>query len=360
IQMHTVYARCYAIGILVLFIICSIYPQRKSRPVLYPFLIILLANTSIIACLAAFALGLIYCCEAFLDLRNKKITRRSLVKPFIVFSLGSIVILAQMINPQIPFYVNDMEQLFGSFRYEVLQMSDYWPRNISLILFALLLIGSFWFFREDKKPCYFLLISTALLILVALTVYTLHIWHYLLLFVFFVSAMWIYLQENKIKTLYQKIYYGLFILLSFCCIFFARYPWIWNGFHMSTAKYLKVHQEEYKGAKIFLYPVDSSIIGIVPLFKDSDIDFYGPRGTSYNSCETYVHQWDPERIDFSAIRQVWLNNLKQLNKSFIFVSTAEPWKNDLQDFLTAYQKDNGGIKIYEYAGTNDVRIFKIY
>ena len=129
---------------------------------------------------------------------------------------------------------------------------------------------------------------------------------------------------------------------------------------MSTAKYLKVHQEEYKGAKIFLYPVDSSIIGIVPLFKDSDIDFYGPRGTSYNSCETYVHQWDPERIDFSAIRQVWLNNLKQLNKSFIFVSTAEPGKNDLQDFLAAYQKDNGGIKIYEYAGTNDVRIFKIY
>jgi hypothetical protein len=222
----------------------------------------------------------------------------------------------------------------------------------------MLLTGIF-FFKQDKKPYFFVLISSALLIFIGLRVYALNPWHYMFLFLFFICAMWIYLQQNKIETIWQKNYYILFFILSFLWIFFFEFPWHWNGFYKPTTKYLKENFERYRGAKVFVYPVDASIIGIVPMLKNYEIEFFSPLGTSYNSCETYINQWDPVRIDFSKIKQELLSEPQKISNSYIFVSTAEKWKRDLQDFLLYYKYNSAGVKINLYHQTDDVTIYKI-
>ena len=355
VQMFSVYARCYAIGMLALFAICALYPKRKTSPVLYPLLIILLANTSVVGCMAAFVFGLLYCYEAGLDLQASKITLKDLQKPFIVFTLGSVFILLQMAFFRLPFYSTTgwvHTKFFMFFR-----MDDYKPRNIVIILQPILLLLGFVFFQKDKKPCFFVLLTTGALLLLGYTFYSFEPWHYTFIYLFFVCAMWIYLQEYKLTGVWQKTYYALFFVLSFLTIFYFKFPWHWGGFYVPTSEYIKENMEQYRGAKIFLFPTDAGITGIVPMLKDYDIEFYGSHGTSYNSCETYIHQWDAQRVDFDAIK-------KELQKepekeAFLFIPTVESWKRDPMHFFRLYDQYNAGIKVSYFWHTDDVMIFKL-
>ncbi len=358
IQMFSVYARCYAIGVLLMFIICAIYPQRKKRPILYPFLIILLANTSIVAGIFAFVLGLLYCYEAIVDLITKKIVLKDLLKPFVVFSLGSIVILSQIINFTVPYYSISQEYLHFRF-YKFFAFSSYWPKNVVIVLQAFLLLIGPLFFKNDKKPYILAVLSSLILLFIGYKVYVLDIWHYMFLFLFFVCTLWIYINENAIKTLWQKVYYAMFMVLSFMWIFYFKFPWHWNGFYKPTTAYLQANMEKYKGSKIFLFPTDASVIGIVPMLKNEDIEFYSSLGYSYKQCAAYVNQWNPQRVDFKSIKRELLSEPQRINNSYLFVSTAESWKNDLPYFMSLYEQNNGGIKIDLYDKTNDVTIYKI-
>jgi len=201
------------------------------------------------------------------------------------------------------------------------------------------------------------LLTTGALLLLGYTFYSFEPWHYTFIYLFFVCAMWIYLQEYKLTGVWQKTYYALFFVLSFLTIFYFKFPWHWGGFYVPTSEYIKENMEQYRGAKIFLFPTDAGITGIVPMLKDYDIEFYGSHGTSYNSCETYIHQWDAQRVDFDAIK-------KELQKepekeAFLFIPTVESWKRDPMHFFRLYDQYNAGIKVSYFWHTDDVMIFKL-
>ena len=355
VQMFSVYARCYAIGMLALFAICALYPKRKESPVLYPLLIILLANTSIIGCIAAFVFGLLYCYEAALDLRASKITIKDLQTPFIIFTLGSVFILLQLAFYSVPFY-STIEHNHNKF-FEFFRLYDHKPHNLVVIIQPIMLLLGFVFFQKDKKPWFFVLLASGLILLLGYTFFSLAPWHYMFLYLFFVCAMWLYLQEYKLTTVWQKVYYALFFLLSFLTIFYFKFPWHWNGFYIPTYEYVKENMEQYRGSKIFLFPTDSSVIGIVPMLKDYDIEFFGPHGTSYSSYKTYVHQWDAKRIDFDAIKKELQREPEK--EAFIFIPLVERWKRDLDYFYKYYNKYNAGVKASYLRHTKDVVIFKL-
>ena len=60
LKIYPILARCYSLGILLLFIIAAIYPRRLKHPLIYTMLIILTANTSIMALAGATALGILF------------------------------------------------------------------------------------------------------------------------------------------------------------------------------------------------------------------------------------------------------------------------------------------------------------
>ncbi|MBR3502293.1 MAG: hypothetical protein IKO06_05235, partial [Alphaproteobacteria bacterium] len=336
LQMFTLYARCYALGTLVLFIICTIYPKRKKHPILYPLLIILLGNISIMACIGAFVFGLLYCYDLLMDFRAKRITLKDFKVPFIIFSLGGIFILSQMVCFEIPYYSTDYKKLFNSFA-DFFKLTDYWPRNFVIVIQSVMLLTGFTFFKKSKKPYFFLMATSFLIIFIALAVYMLAPWHYLHLFIFFVVAMWLYLQQNKPESLVQKIYYGIFFLLSFLWIFYFKIPWAWDGFYPPTVEYLQENMDEYKGAKIFMYPADPSNIGAVAVLRDADIEFYSSHGYSYKSYKSYLYQWNVVRIDFINIKKEILADPQKEDKAYLFVSTIEKHRDNLQSVVKLYR-----------------------
>ena len=87
----SIVARCYSIGILFLFLILSFWRERLKRPYLISTLLILLANTSAMALIGAFVLGLIFLFDLIKEKDNKKI-----FYSLLILSAGAIVVFCQL------------------------------------------------------------------------------------------------------------------------------------------------------------------------------------------------------------------------------------------------------------------------
>ena len=150
ILMFSVYARCYAIGLFFLFIICSIYPIRIKHPIIYPVLVILLANTSVMGTIAGFVFGLMYLYDFFVLKMHNKISIKHIIQALCIFLFGAILILLQIGNYSVPEY--------STLSYRLYKFNDFfsfWPnlfKNISMVAFFILILTGFKFFIKDKLP----------------------------------------------------------------------------------------------------------------------------------------------------------------------------------------------------------------
>ena len=177
------------------------------------------------------------------------------------------------------------------------------------------------------------------------------------LFLFLISSMWIYSDKNEISTKFQKVYYFMFGVMCFCLIFFFEIPWTWNGFHMPTTNYIKDNIKIYDNSRIFLYPTDSSVIGIVPMLKKYNIDFYDSRGNSYKSAQSYIELWDLPRLDFLRIQDAIIRNGYKDN--YMFVANVESFKHNHEEFLDMLKYNNSNLIFIPYKSLKDVVIYKI-
>ena len=357
IQMFTIYARCYAIGVLILFILCAMYKNRNNHPIIFSSLIVLLANTSVIGTVAAFFMGIIYLIGIAIDIKNKKTVLKNILIPTGIFLLGAIIVLFQIANFTIPSYSLSKDYLWGEF-LRFFKLYDFSPKSIVIVLQTIMLLAGIGFFKENKLPYLFVILNIGTMFYIAFNVYGLTLWHYMFMFIFFVCSVWMYLSEYKISTKFQKIYYAFFIILSFNTIFFYEFPWQWNGFHMPTTYYLQENIEKYNNTRIFLYPTDSSIIGIVPMMRQKNIEFYDAKGYSYKKADVYIKQWEPKRIDFKGMKNVILSS-ETKKKNFLFVAVAEDFKKiDYDTFIYLASKQNE-LCFIPYETRKDVIIYEI-
>ena len=356
IQMFSIYARCYSIGMLILFILCSLYKDRSKHPIIISFLIILLANTSIIGTLSAFVFGIIYLIEMIMAYKNNQVEAKSLIKIISTYILGIMLVLLQMAFFVVPAFSDENVRFYMFAQFFNLYFNSF--RDAALIiLFIMTLYG--WLLCAKNKAAFFFLSCTNILILfVALKIYFLSSWHYMFLYINVIVFFWMYKSEYTIQNHIQKFFYILFHVLCFCLIFYLPSDWIWKGFHMPTTKYLKQNIKLYNYSNIFLYPTDISIIGIVPSMHDANIRFYDAKGYSYKSYQLYVHQWEKEMIDLNGVKSVILQNKNKNN--FLFfqrVQNDRPSESKFIEYLK--NNDNMGLKFIFYDYTADAIIYKI-
>lgn len=356
-QMYSVYARCYAIGVMLLFIICSLYKKRVMHNILYPILIILLANTSVIGAIISFYLGLIYINDLINGIKKQDISIKHFIYSVSIFLFGAAIIILQINNYHIPWYAKNMTHI----RNIITDFSMFYPTitsKIILIIHLLLLLTGFKFFKETKLLYVVLMCFTGTIIFISFNIYTLAIWHYLFFYIILISTIWIYIDNYEIKSVFQKLYYYLFGILCFLLIFYFKYPWHWNGFHIPTTQYIENNYSEYINSNIFMYPTDSSVIGIIQMLrKNNNIDFYSSNGYSYKTADAYIHQWDKKRINYTNIKEVITKNPGK--KNFLIVPIVEQWKLNNEDFINSLKENNTNIKFIPYNTTNDVIIYKI-
>lgn len=196
IMLYSYLARCYSIGVLLFFCIAALYPKRLKHPLWYSLLIILVANTSVMALMGAFALGLIFLFDLYQNRHTLK--KSAIIGSISIFALGATLILIQLLNFQTPYYAaHEKYEIFNfNFLRFLLGINKINFKNIPIITcFAILSIFSCFALRKDIKIPIFLMITEFSLFICFSMVYRPEIWHFVFVFIYLILAVWIYVTK---------------------------------------------------------------------------------------------------------------------------------------------------------------------
>jgi len=209
-------ARCYAIGILFLFLICAYYKKRFKQPFLFASFISLTANTSIMAAIGAFYIGLIYLYDLFLKFKHRTISKKHILGVVGIFCFCTIILLLQFVGVRNP----DIEE--KTFTFNEITRFALFPEATSVFPFILHLVVSISFyyftyliFKKTKRGFFF--ISTTYITLTILFLYIYHgsHWNHYFYFIYFIILFWIFGK----KILCNKFSKFLFITILTLFIF---------------------------------------------------------------------------------------------------------------------------------------------
>lgn len=202
--IYPVVARCYGVGILLLFAAAAMYKRRLEHPLWFSILILLAANTSLMAAIPSLVLGFLF----GLELIKKRMFSGASILLIIPLSL-----YIQWHNPIIPAYSDQylflpraLDFLFGNFRYN-------WCDNLAKVVYPLVIIvASFMFFRG--KALIFWLLSSFTLLFVFAFAYCGFDYHFYFFYVYLILAYWIN-SSLRFKNFFMAIFCTLSMLYCF-------------------------------------------------------------------------------------------------------------------------------------------------
>lgn len=352
-RIFYLHARCYSIGIFLLFSLCALYKNRLKHPYLYATLLILAANTSIMAAIIAFCLGLCFLYDLYKSFNEKTLNKKEIITSISICLFGALVVILQLYKFSTPFYA-----LTFSERLHIHPLYAFFlGSEVSINIIRIILIACFWglitfswnFFEKNKLPFTFMLSSNILYLILFSYFYEGEFWHFIYLFIVIIIAIWIYLSEYKITQSFQKTYmylfYTMFFILTFC---FGTY--CHEGRYIPLVKYIQTNGTMFENKKIFFYPADMHLNGIVPVIKDKNISYYDCHGNSIKSVEFYKHLWDNPTVDFDKISSI----LKKGETAYVIIDE----NNDNNKYMTEtilYTRThkNSDLKIEYYKNAGD-------
>lgn len=221
---YSIIARNYALSVLFLFLIASIYKERLKKPVLYSLLLILLANTNVYSLVIAIVLSVVYVS----DLKSQKtvgITKMYII-PFLIIISGFLISIYQLLppadlNPYTARWNLDLstthistipDDIVGAFLPIPRPGISFW--NTKLLSYPIagvfVFLLSLGFFIKKPEPMFIYLLSSAGLFGIFFLKYVGGLRHDGLIFIIFVFSLWIaneYEEKSLIKNkLINKIF----------------------------------------------------------------------------------------------------------------------------------------------------------
>ncbi len=234
--VYTILARCYSVGILLLFLLAAFYKDKFKMPYLYAFLIILCANTSLLCLIAASGFGILF---VFEYISEKKDFYKS--KEFYILCsigiFGIVLVLYQILgalNVQdafdsnlgrstSPFYIIN-RITYAMFGLDFMLLKD--KANIfiqNILLCSFYLIVSTVFFTKNKKALFYYLYTYSCFIFVLLCIYNGFYVHYYFFFIYFIISYWLFklfdTNENKKNITYFIFNILLLMILFSLCLY---------------------------------------------------------------------------------------------------------------------------------------------
>lgn len=291
-QYYAIVARPYGFGVLLLFLLSLLYEKSIQKPVLYSFLLVLCANTSVIACLSSVGFGLIFLYRIF---KEKVLSKKQLLFVAIVLFLGAFFLCIQFWKLQMPEVDIDSakKDLFKYFLYFVVNpFVDFNKKHIIHIALEFISLIMFYYvpfvlFKKDKKALVVLLASVLLISCFFLNVYPGNYWHYYFIFVLLICTFWI--CWKKIKNIkYLSILFISLLLVNMSSYSIANNentPLLESSIYRKILSTILV-KKELKNAKLFCFDYYTPIApGIVPYLKRNGIFLYDSHGNDRSSFE---------------------------------------------------------------------------
>jgi len=187
--VYSVYARCYSIGIMLLFMLTALYKDKLKHPILYSVLLILCANTSTMALIGATAFGILF----LYDYIKAKPKLSSYLKVFTILGIGFLLILLQ---------------LFG---VDSTAIKDYRGINLPLdnlfklfyvfcFIFITCIIPILFVFKKNLKVIFFLLFTGLAMTVCFMFKYYGHYCNHAFYWIYFIIAIWLgFFDINNFK-----------------------------------------------------------------------------------------------------------------------------------------------------------------
>ncbi len=319
IRVFSKLARCYSIGLFFLFSIASLYPKRLKHPLFYSFLIILAANTSVMALVGAFIFGLAFLYDIIKEFKNKLFSKKDLILTLSILLFGAILILIQLGKSQTPMFITENPTNYNSalMFFSNFQLRDklYYPSNIftnttyTLITMICLIMLSPVVMKKNKQPLFFLFGTIGLLTCIFSFVYGGQANHHSFIYIYIIIAMWLFLSEYKIENIREKIYTGIFMLFLLGIFFNYDYKYVYSGQARTVFKeYITKHQNDFQNHKIFFFPSYSYSKEVIPYLYQYNLQFYDSHGNNLESLEAYKVQWKDRIVDFDKIADMLNEN----------------------------------------------------
>ena len=231
LQYYPIVARCYSIGIMFLFLVAMYEKVKLKRPNLYAFLLVMLANTSVVALFGATILGALF----LFELIKNKIKNSS---PYLILIIGSGLILFYLKNKVFP----------------------------TLLVF-----------------------TTLCMVLMFIFIYKGFFWHKFFIYFYFITSLWILFNKfNNLKLKFIPI--TLLTIVSIMFIFWRPSSFMYNKVYLNNsgaiANFILKHSS-LKTANLVAAGYYANTVG--PYLRKENVDIkILCSGFSYNS---YPQNW---------------------------------------------------------------------
>lgn len=210
---YSVLARCYSIGLMLLFLLIILYKDKLKHPIIYSILLIFCANTSVMALIGASAFGFLFLYDLF---KHKNLSLKDNIIVGSILSFGVILLLLQLLNIGYFDPVVHGRKIHVSIKLfrNVFAYNALW---INLILIALFSIPVFKILYSKKDALFFISYTYFLLLLFLTTIYNGSFWHSYFFYVYLIIATWIITPElENIK--YKNILISILSIISFILV----------------------------------------------------------------------------------------------------------------------------------------------
>lgn len=251
LQYYPVVARCYAIGIMFLFLVASFEQEKIKRPNLYAFLLVALANTSVVALFPATILG----AQFVYELIKNKIKN---IVPYVILLTGCWLILFQLcipflmsksaINANVHFFISEQFLSFFAYCKEIFFNNNVFSLVVVCILIAFLII----FYLRNRIFPTMLVFSTACFVIMFCFIYRGFFWHKFFIYMYFIVSIWIIFNKHKnLKLKFVPI--AVLSIISVIFIFWQPSDYMYNKVYNNNSEYIAnriLKDENLKSAQL--------------------------------------------------------------------------------------------------------------
>lgn len=309
---YSIVARCYSIGILLIFILASLYKKQLEHPLIYCGLIFLCANTSLMALIPATAFGIIL---IFKFIQSKNFSKDYYIS-LLIGLITVLVILLQIYN------VNFNG---GYIKPKTLMLFSHTFVNNSIINVFLIVIFSIpviKYLLKDKYSLFFISFCCFIVLLLMYKFYSLNFWHTFFVFIYLITTFWI-VNVDKDEFKWRFLAILSLTLISFIYIFYIPGESSFNIVYNSKSKQLKNFIENDINLKnAVIYHNNGEMFEVLPYsYKRSykiknycDIS----KKSDYKLYEKFKTNCSPNPIEYSMTHQDIFKQIKDKEKSPLY------------------------------------------
>lgn len=352
LQYFPIIARCYSIGIMFLFIIAALENKKLKYPNWYAFLLVMLANTSVIALFGATILGMRFVFEM---IKNKS---KNCI-PYIFLLIGVFLILFQLgvhvsltkyaIYSFNRAYINGDSLQWFSAVFMRIYRTPFILISLNLSAFVLAI-----FYVKNKIIPWFLIFTISSLFLMYCLIYRGFFWHDLFVYIYFLASLWITIERFKNLKL-KWIPIGILTIFSIVLVFarpsFETYQKLYNDSSNTIADFI-LASKDMKISQIVGAGYLPNTIG--PYLRKENIDIkILCSGFSYNS---FPKNWS--FCGYVNPEYIFIDNFYSKNQE-TYLILYKPTLNS----ETPVRKYNRNLTkyydLYLYADFQDASIYKV-